>query len=234
MLMSSFCHAHIKWAKTESIEEGKIQLTFSESMVPFVAERKFISGEIKIRNGDKMMSVTNSLRQQIQSNTMTTLVWDTDRTFSSVVLEPIPVTKRAKIERFSGRSLPHRVEWSRLSVIQEQVLSDVQMKPAAEQLDAVPVFTGQHTGKVNDKYRIQVYRDGLAVKPSNVLIFDATANAFIVDHSVSAQGLVEFTPKSAGYYLFQTDELVFAPGMTGVADIAHNHLFASLIFTIRQ
>lgn len=232
LLMSGFCHSHMKWAKAEQMQNGVIKITLSESMIPFVPERNFIVGEIRARDGKTIESVASDVIQRINNNSVTTLILKSRSLFNSILLDPVPIKKRAKIDKNTGRRLPPRVEWSRLSVVLNAASLSKQITPATEFLDAVPVFTDQYTGKVNAKYQIQVYRDGKIARPVNLLIFDATANTFILDYSVNAQGVVEFTPKSAGDYLFQADELIFTPGTTGVTDIAHSHLFASLIFTI--
>ncbi|RVU35428.1 hypothetical protein EOE67_13710 [Rheinheimera riviphila] len=233
-LFSTVCHAHIKWATAELRENGMIQLTLSESMVPFLVERRFMSGDIKLRYGINIQDASSNILQKENTETSTQVVLKAEARMATILLEPVPVVKRPKFDKLSGRQLPGRVEFSRLSIVMDNVTPTEDQKPSDMFLDVMPILNKKKLAKVKEKYSIQVYRDGKAMAPSSLFIYSATDNAFITDYRVNKDGIVEFTPSSAGKYLFQADELVFSPGTTGVKGIAHKHLFSSLIFTVRE
>ncbi len=230
LIVAPFASAHIKWVDFKNYSTQDVEIIYSESLVPFMPERAFTAGDIKIRDGENFYEINKMVKSVENTNSFTKISIKFNGNVSALYLHPAKTIKPAKIDKGTGRYLPPRIEISRLSVFSKNISVGKDIPPHPNYLDAVPGYASSDT-KTGKKYTIRVFRDGKIIKPSNFFIYNSVKNSFIIDYEVLANGQVEFVPDAGNKYLFQADELIFTPGASGVKGVAHTHVFASLIFS---
>lgn len=230
LFVTPYAASHIKWADFKKNSIQNLEITYSESLVPFMPERSFIAGVIKIRDKENFYEINKMVTSIENAHNFTKITIKYNGNINALYLHPVRTVKPSKLEKGSGKYLPPRIELSRLSVFPKNAGVEKSIPPQPDYLDAMPVYTPSHT-KADKKYTIQVFRDGKTITPSNFFIYDSVKNSFIIDYKILTNGQVEFVPDAGSKYLFQADELIFTPGTTGIKGVAHTHLFASLIFS---
>lgn len=234
ILMScNTCIAHTKWAKAEFTDNGKISLTYSESLVPFIPERRLIKSSIRIKRDGKTADASSYIEKYESTSVSDVAIIKNIGNIDAILIESNPVIKRPKIDRKSGKYLPLRVEYNRLSVLLGDASSSTKIKPSDKLLEVMPVFEESGPSKANKKYAIQVYRNGKITNAPNPIIYNSTDNNYITKFTIKENGLVEFVPNSPGLYIFQVDELALSPGHSTDNKVGHIHMFASLIFEVK-
>lgn len=232
LIYSSGCLSHIKWADYESSTE-RFVVTFSESMVPFVSERRFPLSKLHLGVRGKNVQSHGHVTSIGSSDAEAKISFKKLSGMSSVILESAALPKRAKIDRNTGQYLPSRLEVNNLLLI----LDGSQKLPEYESskvLEVRPNDNNSIPGRINKKHSFKMLREGRGIYSAKVFIFEKNSAEYITDYLISKSGVIEFTPKRTGVYILQADELVFSPGTTIAKEISHTHYYASIVFQVSE
>lgn len=232
ILFSTSSIAHVKWMDYNSTtEESNINIFVSEGIIPFVAQRSFYIDRTElISTNGQILSSDSYLINQTRTSKGIIQNIVTQNDVGVIVIENGPLFKRAKLEKESGKFVPERIEFSRISMLHNPESLKSIKKSESLYLDLYP--DQKNTLKLNSLFTLQVLKYGQPFKPTNVKIYRPNSKTETFDLQVQDNGILQFHLNHTGKYLVQVDDMSQISGFPGYPKTNHLHLFSSLIFSV--